>query len=179
MLRPLQSDEHVAKLKSRYEEIRTLSKRASTIVDSVANSYTHGLDEIVGQVETILDEIRTKARKELSGPELNRLVLRLPTLIYRAVDLLDSAAIEASISKAANKSVYATYYLDSQGTIPEREAFASLKAAEESVIVDLSRHVYNRVKGKIDAAQSLYDGIKKVMTAKESEVKAFGRSQND
>ncbi len=90
--------------------------------------------------------------------------------------MLDVAAIESSIAKAASKAVYAEFYLDSTGTIPEREAFATLKAAEESVIVDLARHVHSRVKTKMETAEALLDAVKKVLTSKDADKQVFGRS---
>jgi hypothetical protein len=174
---PLRNETRLEVLRKRYDDIRALAGRASMLVADIADAYTKDLDEFVERVNEFLEGSRETSR-EIADSALRRMVLKLPILLYRAAEILDKAAIESSVAKAANTHVYSTYYLDTDGTIPEKEAFAKLKAVEVGLIVDLARHVYNRVKGKIDAAIHLQDGVKKVMTSKDTDKNTFRRDPN-
>ena len=156
--------------------MRALARRGEQIVDEIVESYSKKIDEFVYKLDTLLDELRSDKGK-ISDATLQRAVLRLPILMYRLHDMIERSAIEHDVSKAASKAVYADAYLKATGTIPDKEAQAELVAADEAVIVDLSKHVYKRLVGKIEHANSLFDGIRKVMTTRDSERNTFGKER--
>lgn len=125
-----------------------------------------------------MDDIRHNKRKPLSSDELERLVLRLPVLLYRLIDGTDFAALEADVIKTANRHVYATHYGNASGTIKDKEAEAELKSAEESTIVDLAKRVHNRLKSRADIAHDMLDAIKKAMTSRDVEKQTFRKDRN-
>jgi hypothetical protein len=126
----------------------------------------------VSKVEAELEE-----RKEFNDKTLNSLVLRLPILMYRMSDAIDRSAIESDIAKALVKNVRARHYQSASGTIPDKEAAAELATQDESAVVDLTRHVYNRLKGKMERADALFDGVRKVITARTTEKTVFGKDK--
>lgn len=91
--------------------------------------------------------------------------------------MVDRSAIESDIAKAAVKSVYAQEYLGTTGTIPERNALAELRTAEETLIVDLSKHVHARLKSKFDVADKMFDGIRKVLTSRDNDKLVFRKDR--
>ena len=171
LLAPLRPDRIVA-LKSKYDEVRTLSRRAERIIDDTVEVYAKQLDEFIDDVEQLLD-----AKNDVSDKALQRMVLRLPVIMYRLSNLIDRSAIDSDIAKAATKNVYAKNYMDAEGTIPDKEAHATLATAEETLIVDLSRHVYSKLKAKFETANALFDGVRKVMSARDTEKQTFRRER--
>lgn len=172
-LAPLQPA-RIGVLKRKYDEVRALARKGDEIVDDVVAKYSKQLDEFVAYFEGILDRLRDE-KKKISDQTLQNSALRLPVMMYRLSDIIDRAAIEHDIGKAANKAVYAQAYLEAVGTIPDKEAQAELVAADEAVIVDLARHVHRRLQGKMDNASAIFDAIRKVMSARDTEKQVFRR----
>jgi hypothetical protein len=162
----------------KYALVRTSAGRAEEVIDTVVQRYASDLDEFVTNAEDYLNKVRDSDTQEFDDGTLQRMVMRLPILLYRVCKGLDRAAIDSDVSKAAVESVRSTHYLAApEGTIPERKAYADLKTFEESAIVDLTKHVHSRLKGKIEAANSLFDAIRKVMSARSDDKGVFGREQ--
>jgi hypothetical protein len=169
--------ERVGSVRRKYDDVRTLSRTAESIVDEVVEEYSGQLDEFVSGVEAVLDDWRDNPRNEVADRELQRMVLRLPVIMYRLSSLIDRAAIESDVAKSATKIVYAQHYAETEGTIPDREAKATLATAEETVIVDLARHVHLKLKAKFEVANALFDGVRKVMTARDTEKQTFRKER--
>lgn len=181
---PLSKDEaviaveaSVESLRTKYKIVQRLGEKAEGLVESVVQQYASDLDRFVRQVDNILDETRD-GKRQLDDMLLGRLVLRLPILMYRLGSMVDRAAIESDMAKAVKSNVHARHYLNSQArTIPARNAEAELKTADEASLVDLSKHVYQRLKSKLEHADALYDGIKKVMSARDAERGLFRKDR--
>jgi hypothetical protein len=171
MLSPLAA-ENAPSLRSKYDAIRDTARKAERIVNEIVDDYAAQLDEFVLAAEKMLDD-----RGEISDKALQRMVLRLPILMYRLSSLLDRSAIESDIAKAATKNVYAQHYADADGTIPEREAQATLATAEETAIVDLAKHVYLKLKMKFETADKLFDAVRKVLTNRDTEKATFRKER--
>lgn len=99
--------------------------------------------------------------------------------MYRLVEGIDRAAIEADTAKAAHKLVAAANFdALAEGSIPDRKAKADVETADEAAIVDLAKHVYQRLRGKLEAADKLFDAIRKVMSSHDQEQKTFRSDAN-
>jgi hypothetical protein len=164
-------------IENAYAQIRKTAKTAESIVDKIVREYGEQLDVYVSNVEARLDDIRDGRIKQFSDNDLQQIVLRLPILMYRLGDMLDLSAIESDISKAALQNLNAQNYLDAPGrTVPEKKAHAELQTQAEASVVDLSRHVYQRLKNKIENASALFDAVRKIITMRDTERTVFGRS---
>ena len=162
----------------KYALVRTSAGRAEEVIDVIVQRYANDLDEFVSNAETYLNAVRDSDTQSFDDGTLQRMVMRLPILLYRVCEGLDRASIDSDVSKAAVEAVRSQNYLDApEGTIPERKAYADLKTLDESAIVDLTKHVHSRLKGKIEAANSLFDAIRKVMSARDTDKGVFGREQ--
>jgi hypothetical protein len=164
-------------LKQKYSAIKASTRVAEQIVREVCEEYTNDLDTFVEQVEEAMEKARN-TNDDIPDRWLSRMVLRLPILMYRISSLVDRAAIETEIAKAAKESVYAQAYLRSTGTIPERENEAKLYTADESAVVDLTKHVYMRLKSKLEHADALFDGIRKVMSGRDTDKNVFRKDRS-
>ncbi len=155
-----------------YDQVRVLSARAEETVKLVVANYAKQLDDFVTVVEETLDK-----RTDFDDKTMHRLVLRLPILMYRIVDGVDRAAIESDMAKAITKLVYARHYLEAHGTIQAKQSRADVLTADETQVVELTKHVYSRLKGKLDKAEALFDAVRKVITDRGSERAIFGRDR--
>lgn len=168
----------VVRIRETYDAVRTTARAAEEIVVRIVQSYSDELDSYVNSISEMLDDIRDENRKDFSDLELQRITIRLPILMYGMIDAMDRAAIESDVSKAMLASLEATNYLNAEGrTIPERRAYATMKTATEATVVDLTRHVYQRLKNKFETASSVFDGIRKVVSMRDTEKSVFGRSK--
>lgn len=164
-------------LRAKYDEVRATSRELERIIEAITDEYTGELDKIIESIDALLDRLRDDKR-EISERELQRLVLRLPAILYRLTELVDRSAIESDVAKAAHKIVYASQYQNApEGTIPERTNTATLATADETQIVDLAKHVHGRVKGKFEVAMSMFDAVRKVMTSRDNDKQAFRRDR--
>lgn len=163
-------------LKKKYSSIKSSTAAAERIINEVCEEYTNDLDTFVAQIEEAMEKARA-TNDDIPDRWLSRMVLRLPILMYRVSSLVDRAAIESEIAKAAKESLYAQAYLNSTGTIPERESEARLYTADEGAIVDLTKHVYTRLKAKIEQADKLFDGIRKVISSRDIDKTVFRKDR--
>jgi len=162
-----------------YAQVRTASERAEKIIDVVVQKYAAELDEFVQNTESYLNAVRDSDTQQFDDATLERMVLRLPIILYKVCKGLERASMDSDVSKAAVEIVKAQNYLNApkDGTIPERKAHAEIKTADEMAVVDLTKHVHNRLKNKIEHANSLFDGLRKVLTARNTDKSVFGREQ--
>lgn len=161
-----------------YAEVRKSAQKAEEIVQVVVQRYAGDLDEFVNNAETYLNKVRDSESQQFDFGSLERMCIRLPILLYRVCEGLDRSAMDSDVAKAAVELVKAQNYLAApEGTIPEKKSWAELKTADEAAVVDLTKHVHARLKNKIEYATALFDGVRKVMSAHESEKQIFGRSK--
>ena len=135
------------------------------------------VDKIIGdeikEMDKFLDSIKEK--DNFSDEELEKIILRLTLLMYYAVDRLESLGIKSDVSEINNNETYSRYYLQGEGTIPERDNQAELDSLEEELMEKAYYRAYKKLKGKIDAAEKVYRGVKKVMDKRKAEID-FNRS---
>ncbi len=162
-------------LQERYSSVRRLSLKADTIVAQVVAAHSDALDKFVDNVEMLEQRMR-EGTVQFEDKALWGLNLRLPILMYRLTELMDKAAIESDIAKAVVKNTSAVHYLQSTAkTIPAKQAEADLMTAEDEDVVELTKHVYQRLKHKMDMADKLFDAIRKVITARDQDKATFGK----
>lgn len=171
-----ETNETAMNLVDKITELAQHGKRAEVIVKAVVDKYAAELDQFIEAAESYLNEIRDGKRSGFADDDLQRMCLRLPVLLYRVSDGLDRASIESDLAKAAVEAVRAQHYLNApDGTIPERKAYADLKTAEDAAVVDLTKHVHARLKSKIEFGNALFDAIRKVMSARDTDKTTFGK----
>jgi hypothetical protein len=74
---------------------------------------------------------------------------RLQTEMQRGSDALYDAEIKLADAEAVYDRAVSLSFLNSQGTVADRQAVAKLQAVEEKLKVDLARAEYNRIKMKM------------------------------
>lgn len=154
-----------------------LGKRADEIVNEAVVQYTGELEKFITQVEEYLEKVKDGSTK-LSDQHLHRMILRLPVLQYHLIDIIDRAQIDSDVSKGTKELVYSQHLLSAEGNIPERQAQAVLDTADETLIVDLSKHCHARLKQRMEVCSDMLDALKKVLTSRDIERQLFGRDRS-
>lgn len=171
-LSPLRTG-RVGILKYKYDAIEELTRTADKLVSEVVARHSKELDELILGVEETLRRMKEN-RTQIAITDLQRLVLRIPILVYRMIDPVDMAGLESDVAKMAHKLVDADYYSKEKGTIPERKRIADLKSGDEATIVDLAKRVHNRLRNRVEVANLLFDAVRKIISTQDIERKTFG-----
>lgn len=152
-----------------FRAVAEVSSNAEGIAKQVSDTIMGDLNKLVTKVENWLDE-----DEKLDDYKLHRLALRLPTAIYRASEGVTQATVRAEIAKLAAAHVYDSHILEGrEKTAADRKAGAELAAEGEELAAVLAKAVLADVKTKLDAAQALYEGVKKIMSARDTERTSF------
>jgi hypothetical protein len=170
----LPSEAESFRVMSTYEAVCQTAAVASDLADRVSGQFTSDLDDFVARVDEYLDS----NREGWSDYELQRMVVRLPVLLYRLSEGISRSALESEIAKALLDRMYAEKLLLADGrTAAERKAHAELQLQAEASVVNITKIVYQKLKAKTDHAVALYEGIKKIMVARDTEHHVFGMEQ--
>ena len=141
----------------------------------VVAAHSEHLDKFVDNIESMLTRVR-EGGEQFSDAQMHRLTLQLPVLMYRLTELMDRAAIESDIAKAVKNNTNAIHFLQSSGkTIPAKKAEADLLTSEDEDVVELTKHVYQRLRHKLEMADKLFDALRKVLTSRDNDKSVFGR----
>lgn len=154
------------------------SQLAWQVARDLASTYTADLDGFITDAESYLDDIRA-GNVDISDDDLQRMVLRLPILMYRLTEGMMKASLESDQAKAILEADRAKALVGTSAkTGPERKAQAELVVADSVVVVDVVRSVQAVIKAKQEAAHSLFDAIRKVMSARSDDKQTFRREYN-
>lgn len=156
----------------KYDAIDALTRTANEIVNTVVKKYSSELDELMEQVEQTLRTIKER-KTQISHGDLQRLVLKIPALMYRMIDPVDMAGLESDVAQMAHKLVHADYYAKEKGTIVDRTRVADLAAGDEATIVDLTKRVHNRLRRRVEVASIMFDAVRKLITTQDKEREVF------
>jgi hypothetical protein len=174
----LSNDEIVKRVRAKYALVRSTSKRGSDIVDEIVRGYSDDLDTFFETFDQYLDSIKNGERDDYSDNDLQRMVGRIPILLYRLSEMVDVASIESDVAKAMRDNVVARNYITAPGkTIPEKQSYANVMTADETAVVDLAKHVYFRLKQKLEHGNMLFDAVRKIMTNRENDKSVFGKDR--
>jgi hypothetical protein len=159
-------------LSANYQQLSATADTADQVVQEVVAEYASELDAFVQQANDFLNDIRDGA--EFSDYDLQRMVLRLPILLYRLSDGISRSALESDIAKAAAGRVRSDFLLTAEArTAAERSAMADLHTDGAWRLADLAKNVHGRLKAKAEYALGLYEAVKKVMSARDMDKNVF------
>jgi|GEM_PF-3993050 hypothetical protein len=152
------------KVKQLLNDLNVNSNRVNRLVGGIIGDYIEDLDNY-------LEEIREKVKKgELSEQELELITIRLPTYIYFANERLEHLGVEGDVAGSMKNEAYDEKILKVEGTIPEKESQASLATLEEDIIEKAYKRAYKKLKSKIEKAENVYTGVKKIVDKRKAEI---------
>ena len=137
----------------------------SGIID-IVNNYTKELDALI----SIMHKRTSKEDYDISDKELEKLIIRLPILIYELNNILMRVGIKEDLSKILKLNAYNESYVIQQGTINDKKAMAELSIREQILLEATWKRSVKVISQKIDIAQELLSACKKLLSKRMSEL---------
>lgn len=154
------------KLKDRKDAIKKNSDLINLLVDEVVKQYAGELDEYIERVTRIIKSNPTK----ISDDDIEKMTLKIPLFLYIAASGLESLGVDGDIAKATKQEVLNTAYAQVEGTIQDKTKFAELQSQQEMLIEIVYSRAYKKLKLKIEIANSIYSGVKKILSKRIAEL---------
>ena len=163
------------KLKERKETINKNSDLINQLVDEVVRNYAGELDEYIERVTRLIKNNPNK----ISDDDVEKMTLKIPLFLYSAASGLESLGVDGDIAKAAKQEVLNEAYMKVEGTIQDKTKFAELQSQKEMLIEIVYSRAYKKLKLKIETANSIYSGVKKVMSKRIAELELSKLDRNN
>lgn len=142
------------------------SKQMDSIVNGIIEKYIKDLDDYVGQIDDRLCDRENPP----TDAELDDFCMNLGTLIYFAGSMSEKLGIRNDIAKAVYKETYNNARDGlTKGTVQDKNTLAELSSQQEQLISICYDRAYKIVKSKVDNAQELMTGVKKVISRRMQE----------
>lgn len=137
-------------------------------VESTAQQIDQMVSLIVGDATVELDNYLQIVRNcflkedEILDDDLNKIILRIPTLTYNLIVLAQQLEMRKGLTKEQAKYTINETLLNSTGTVAEKQAKAENSAATEKMSQLAYATAASVVSSKIDGAMAILDSAKKV-----------------
>lgn len=152
-------------IKFKREKIEHNSKVIKDIVDELVRKYNKDLDEYI----TNIKEIALPQKDKLTDFDVERMVLKIPIYMYYSATGLEDLGVEQDNAEAIHKSLYNDAFQSATGTIRDKEAIAELAVMEDYMIEQIFKRAYKKLKIKIEMADKIYSGVKKILSKRMSD----------
>lgn len=159
---------------STVEEQSTIVK---TIVDEVVGRYSADLDEFVTNIKNLLDRIKSGAVVNISDRSLEISTIKLPVLMYFSAEGLERLGCDSDVAKAKRIEEYNNILLNSEGTIPHRQAIAESGSFYFNMVDSVYSRAYKQLKGKVETADKIFSALKKVLSKRMLELDISSRER--
>jgi hypothetical protein len=134
------------------------------------------LDKYVKKVKRILERIREGELENYSDEYLEYHIIAFPTILYEIVESLEDLGSKQDISKLHREEKYSEVYSSIlEGTIPDKENTAKRQVMAETVIMEIYKRAYNKLKKKFDVAMELHASLKKALDHRIKNKEVFRR----
>lgn len=146
------------------KELQVLSAEVQELVDALVEQYLGELNDYVEGIKKALWELQDDG-EEIDDISLERAIMKLPMMMFFAVDGVENIGIEEDIAKGKRIEAYNTIYQDlEKGTIKDKTAIAESETLKEALVEDICKRAYKKVKEKMKIAETLHSSMKKVLT---------------
>ena len=137
----------------------------ATIINRV-NELTNELDELIQMMHKKVN----KEGYEISDKELEKLLIRLPVLIYELNNVLMNVGIKEDLSKIIRQTNYNEAFVLQSGTIADKKSGAELAIKEELLLETTWKRSVKIISQKMDIASDLLSAIKKIYSRRMEEL---------
>lgn len=152
--------------KEMQDKVSSLSEEMITIVNNIVFEYTKDLDDYMVKI----DERLLKSAVPLSNLELETFILNLSSMLYFVSSAQETLGIKEDVCKAMRKEAYTSARELCHGTVADKDAAGILASQEEQLINDAYTRAYKKVKLRVDAGGEMLSSLKKVLSARISEM---------
>lgn len=164
--------EEEIKLRQIKARVEASSQTIDRLVDSIVSRYNRDLDEEVEKVKEALAQ-----KDKLSDEEVENLVMKIPVFMYFSANGVETLGIESDMAKAVKLEVYNEKYMRAEGTINDKKAEAENMTLHEQMIEVAFSRAYKKLKLKLDMAEAVFSGAKKVLSKRMQDIDLANRDK--
>ena len=149
------------------------SSELDELVNEICDPYTKPLDNSIKQLQIFTSQ----ETSDISSEDLNRSMLFISSSLYALVPCISKTALRGAIASMLKDEKYNEFYSKlTEGTISDKKAVAELQAVEHTVIVELHKRCYERLKLCYSAGENVYSALKKISSQRVAELSLSNRS---
>lgn len=130
---------------------------------SIIDEYSKDLDALVNNIET---EIIT----DKNYSNLQQFALELPIALYNLSSTIEALGLKVDFAGIVKDEKYSRLLINANGTIPEKQARATVFSNSESYAKEIFERCYYALKTKINYAEQLLISIRALLTSLEKEM---------
>jgi hypothetical protein len=135
------------------------------ITEKVVKEYSRCLDTYMQYISTKLN-----STNDLLDTELDDMCLKLPNLMYFVGQGQEALGIKEDVSKAVKQELYNKVFMESIGTIKDKDSSAELKTQQETIVNIIYARAYKKIKARLDYAMEMLASVKKVISRRMQEL---------
>ena len=161
---------------STLDECNDILSHAESIVGT---NIINNVNELTKELDCLIDQMHKKVLREeyqISDKELEKLIIRLPILIYELNNVLMKAGIREDLSKIIKQTNYNQAFSIQEGTIADKKSGAELAVKEEQLLETTWKRSVKIISQKMDIANDLLSSCKKIFSKRIEEVNLIKRS---
>lgn len=161
---------------STLDECNDILSHAESIVGS---NIINNVNDLTKELDCLIDQMHKKVLREeyqISDKELEKLIIRLPILIYELNNTLMKAGIREDLSKIIKQTNYNQAFSIQEGTIADKKSGAELAVKEEQLLETTWKRSVKIISQKMDIANDLLASCKKIYSKRIEEVNLIKRS---
>ena len=161
---------------STLDECNDILSHAESIVGT---NIINNVNELTKELDCLIDQMHKKVSKEeyqISDKQLEKLIIRLPILIYELNNVLMKAGIREDLSKIIKQINYNQAFSIQEGTIADKKSGAELAVKEEQLLETTWKRSVKIISQKMDIANDLLSSCKKIFSKRIEEVNLIKRS---
>ena len=158
------------------DECNDILSHAESIVGT---NIINNVNELTKELDCLIDQMHKKVLREeyqISDKELEKLIIRLPILIYELNNVLMKAGIREDLSKIIKQINYNQAFSIQEGTIADKKSGAELAVKEEQLLETTWKRSVKIISQKMDIANDLLSSCKKIFSKRIEEVNLIKRS---
>lgn len=145
----------------------------------IGETIVNRVNELTNELDVLMDMMHKKINKdgyEISDKELEKLIIRLPILIYELNNILMKVGIKEDLSKIIKQINYNEAFVVQEGTIADKKSAAELSIKEEMLLETTWKRSVKVISQKMDIAQELLSSCKKILSKRMEEINIIKRS---
>lgn len=145
----------------------------------IGTTIINRINDLTKELDELMDIMHKKINKddyEISDKELEKLIIRLPILIYELNNTLMKVGIKEDLSKIIKQTNYNEAFIIQEGTIADKKSGAELAIKEETLLETTWKRSVKIISQKMDIAQELLSSCKKILGKRIEEINIIKRA---
>ena len=158
---------------NKLDNCNDLLDRAESII---GNNIILEVSNLTSELDELIKIMHKKVNSddyEISDKELEKLIIRLPILIYELNNLLMRVGIREDLSKIIKQTNFNVAFMMQSGTIADKKSGAELVVKEETLLETTWKRSEKIRSQKMDIANELLSSCKKILSKRMAEYSLF------